>query len=81
MSARLSIRIPQTLQEGMERVVKSTGKSESEIVRAALEEFCERHEQERSCYDLAADSGALGCGRGPSDLSVNPKHMEGFGGG
>ena len=79
MSERISIRIPQELQQGVERIVQATGKSESEIVRAALAEFCSRHEREPSCYDLAASAGILGCGSGPADLSTNPKHMEGFG--
>ena len=30
-------------------------------------------------YDVLLERGMLGCFDGPSDLSTNPKHMEGFG--
>ncbi|MGI8982373.1 MAG: ribbon-helix-helix protein, CopG family [Pirellulaceae bacterium] len=79
MSGRISIRIPKKLEQGVQKLVQSTGKSESEIVRAALEDYCRRHGREPSCYDLASSAGILGCGSGPADLSSNPKFMEGFG--
>ena len=79
MSGRISIRIPKKLEQGVRQLVQATGKSESEIVRAALEDYCRRHEREPSCYDLAASAGNLGCGSGPADLATNPKYMEGFG--
>lgn len=79
MGGRISIRIPKKLEQGVQRLVKSTGKSESEIVRAALEDYCRRQGGEPSCYDLAASAGVLGCGSGPEDLSTSPKYMEGFG--
>jgi hypothetical protein len=38
---------------------------------------------EESAYDLASRAGLIGCipgaPRSPTDLSTNPKHMEGFG--
>lgn len=38
---------------------------------------------EETAYDLASRAGLIGCLRGaprsPTDLSTNPKHMEGFG--
>ena len=38
---------------------------------------------EESAYDLAHRAGVIGCIKGepgtPTDLSTNPKHMEGFG--
>jgi Arc/MetJ-type ribon-helix-helix transcriptional regulator len=79
MGSRISIRIPKKLQQGVQQLVKATGQSESEIVRAALEDYCQRHGEQPSCYDLAASAGILGCGSGPEDLATNPKYMEGFG--
>jgi hypothetical protein len=81
MSDRISIRIPQKLAQGVRRIVLATGRSESEIVRAALEDYCRQHGEQPTCFDLAASAGILGCGTGPADLSTNPQHMEGFGGG
>jgi hypothetical protein len=41
---------------------------------------CE-HTQEESAYDAFKRAGLIGCIKdGPSDLSTNPKYMEGFGG-
>jgi hypothetical protein len=41
------------------------------------------HEAEETAYDLASRAGLIGCIQGaprsPTDLSTNPKHMEGFG--
>jgi predicted DNA-binding protein len=81
MSDRISIRIPKKLAQGVQRIVAATGRSESEIVRAALEDYCHQHGEQPTCFDLAASAGLLGCGTGPADLSTNPQHMEGFGGG
>jgi hypothetical protein len=40
---------------------------------------------EESAFDVASRAGLIGCIKGaprsPTDLSTNPKHMEGFGGG
>jgi hypothetical protein len=35
--------------------------------------------REKSLYDVLTERGILGCFDGPTDLSTNPKHMEGFG--
>ncbi len=82
----LSIELPERLQDQLAAIVRATGKSESEVVRQALLEYCQRQSGSQSghetatCYDVAEQSGFLGCDDGgPDDLSVNPKHMEGFG--
>ena len=42
-----------------------------------------RTESEETAFDVANRAGLIGCIKGsprsPSDLSTNPKHMEGFG--
>ncbi len=35
--------------------------------------------QGRTLFDVLSERGILGCFDGPTDLSTNPKHMEGFG--
>ncbi len=38
-----------------------------------------REEKAVTLYDALAARGIIGCIDGPSDLSTNPKYMEGFG--
>ena len=42
-----------------------------------------RREAEETAFDVASRAGLIGCIKGaprsPTDLSTNPKHMEGFG--
>jgi hypothetical protein len=42
-----------------------------------------RQDAEETAYDVASRAGLIGCIKGaprsPTDLSTNPKHMEGFG--
>lgn len=79
-SQRLTIRLPDHLQWQLEGLTHRTGQTESEIVRAALSEYCRRHEAEPTCYDVAKKAGFIGCVEGgPDDLSVDPSQMEGFG--
>jgi hypothetical protein len=41
------------------------------------------HDAEETAFDVASRAGLIGCiegaPRSPTDLSTNPKHMEGFG--
>lgn len=34
---------------------------------------------EKTLFEVLSERGILGCFDGPTDLSTNPKHMEGFG--
>jgi hypothetical protein len=79
---RLSVRITKSLEKRLKSLTRSTGRSESEIVRAALENYRPTDEKPagENCYEMAKRLGLIGCARGmPSDLSTNPKYMEGFG--
>ena len=79
-SQRLSIRLSEEVQENLAALVQSTGKTESDVVREALMEYCCKHSATPSCYVLAKNAGLIGCMKGgPRDLSKNPKNMEGFG--
>lgn len=78
--SRLSIRIPDDLQNELGQVASATGKSESQIVREALEEYCRKHGARPTSYDLAQSAGIIGIAQGlPEDLSTADSHMTGFG--
>ena len=83
-SARITIRIPETLGQRLRHRSRLKGQPESELVREALETYLGQSTDARPAYELAEESGLIGCiGRGPKspakDLSTNPRHMEGFG--
>jgi hypothetical protein len=35
--------------------------------------------RDKTLFEVLSERGILGCFDGPTDLSTNPKHMEGFG--
>jgi metal-responsive CopG/Arc/MetJ family transcriptional regulator len=72
----ISLKLPSSLSARLDRAAKKRGQSKSEVVRTALEEFL-NGERPMSALELAGD--IVGCGKGPGDLSTNPKYMEGFG--
>jgi hypothetical protein len=77
---RLSLRLPKSLRGGIESLSAATGRTESDLAREAIEEYLHRHGSLPSCFDLAEQSGLIGCvDTGNGDLSTNRKHMEGFG--
>ena len=79
-SDRLSLRLPEPLRTGLESMVETTGRTESDIARDAIEEYLLRHAQLPTCFELAEQAGLIGClDSGKGDLSTNPKHMKGFG--
>ena len=78
--ARITARIPDTLERRLRVYEKTTGKTTSEAIRDALDGYLENGMPAESFYDHAKRLGAIGCARGlPGDLSTNPKHMEDFG--
>ena len=80
MSNRISIRLSPELQRDLGALAKATGKNESQIVREALEAYCQKHGASPTCYDLARQAGLIGCARNlPADLSTNDRHLDGFG--
>lgn len=62
----------------LEKLKRTTGQTESEIVRRGLRLVAQEEQRRRSALDLAGRS----VGRfkaGPRDLSANDKHLDGFG--
>jgi len=79
-TGRITVRVNQAIQERLETIAQATGKTESEIVREAIEEFLAHQRPLRTCFDVAKKAGVIGCVKGgPRDMSTNPKHMKGFG--
>ena len=77
---RISVRLTPKLTARLKREVSSLGKSESTVVREALEGYFKRKTDNESCYDAAVRLGIIGCAKGlPRDLSTNKKYFKGFG--
>ena len=77
---RINVRVDPRLKQQLEAEAREKGVRPSDIVRQALEEHMQKQMPRESAYDLAKRIGILGVFKGgPSDLSTNPEHMEGFG--
>jgi hypothetical protein len=78
--SRISVRLDAATKRRLEQEIHATGTSESELVRAALAAYFQKHSPSPNCLELAEQEGLIGCAkRLPSDLSTNRKHREGFG--
>jgi metal-responsive CopG/Arc/MetJ family transcriptional regulator len=77
---RINVRVDTLLKQQLEAEARDKGVSPSEIVRQALEQHMRQRTPRESAYDVAKRAGVIGVFKGgPSDLSTNPEHMEGFG--
>ncbi|MGA2658741.1 MAG: CopG family transcriptional regulator [Verrucomicrobiota bacterium] len=72
----VSVKLPETLDGWLTQRARQLGRSRSAIVREALERQRSKLGQ-ATCLDLMQD--VCGSVRGPSDLSFNPRHLEGLG--
>lgn len=78
-SRKLTIRISTEIQNRLRDLARATGKSKSAIVREAIARYWQQHAA-ITCYDVAKRAGFIGYGsQGARDLSVNQRHMQGFG--
>lgn len=75
----ISLKLPDGLDQQLAVYARTQRTTKSELVRAAIEAYLNKDGSRRSgsCLDLAGD--LIGSVEGPSDLSVNPKHLKGFG--
>ncbi len=76
----ISLKLPERLQELLEKECRVRHTTKSSLIRECLEKMLEVRDAdgEASCYDLARD--LAGCLKGvPRDLATNPKYMERFG--
>lgn len=70
---RINARLSPSLSQKVGRVQRRTQATITEIVHAALEEYCASVESEQPLLALLETSGFVACGEGPSDLSSNYK--------
>ena len=72
----ITVKLPEALASWLSRRAQELGRSQSELVRDAIERARNGGSSE-TCHDLLGDS----CGSidGPTDLSTNRKHLKGFG--
>jgi Arc/MetJ-type ribon-helix-helix transcriptional regulator len=76
----ISLKVPERMHAKLRSMAKRLGRSKSEVVRAALEQFLNGEaaaQRPISALELAGD--LVGCAPGPADLSTNPEYMEGYG--
>lgn len=79
-SKRITIRISESLVRRLRKHASIKRRSESALVREALESYLEDAPAPSSAYEVAKATGLIGCvNRAPSDLSTNRKYFEGFG--
>ena len=75
----LSFKLPASLGRKLTRAAAARGMSRSALLREAAERIAAEADPRPTFGSLAAD--LMGCIEGPGDLSTNPRHMLGFGGG
>jgi predicted transcriptional regulator len=71
----VSFKLPEALDEELGRLARRRGASKSELAREALEALARGKRR-----SVTAVAGKLvGALEGPTDLSVNAKHLDGYG--
>jgi predicted transcriptional regulator len=71
----ISLKLPEELDQRLTDLAEQRGLSRSAIIREALESFTAR-----SGESVTSRAGELvGSLEGPSDLSANPRHLQGYG--
>ena len=75
----LTVKVPEELDLKLAAVAKKIGESKSNLIRSAIEHIVTSNSAitANSCLDLAKD--LVGSVEGPTDLSHNKKHLEGYG--
>ena len=71
----VSFKLPQELDDALDRLARQRHASKSELARDALEALAKG--KRRSVTALAGN--LVGSLEGPGDLSTNRKHMKGYG--
>jgi len=77
---RLTVRVPEALGAQIRQVSRVKGRTPSDLIRLAVENYLEKEPVRGSAYEAAKAAGLIGCvHRAPKDLSTNRQHFEGFG--
>ncbi len=72
-----SVKLPEHLDDLLDRLAKQRGVSRSAIIREAVQAYAAAPRTGPSALSLAG--GLAGSLEGPRDLSANAKHLKGFG--
>ena len=76
----LSLKVPESLDRKLSAVVKRRHMAKSDVVREALEQYLDESQEVRAGSFLELAGDLVGCVKdAPSDLSINPKHLSGYG--
>jgi hypothetical protein len=78
MKPYIHARLGEAERAALEKLKRTTGQSESEIVRRGLRLVAQEEQGRPSALDLAGPSVGR-FKRGPRDLSTNGRHLAGFG--
>jgi len=81
-----NIKLTMEQRQQLAQLSEHTGLSPSELINNFLKQFPVPEEnangnaQRRTLYDAFAEDGSIGMVKGgPTDVSTNPKYLEGFG--
>ncbi|MFN5588876.1 MAG: ribbon-helix-helix domain-containing protein [Holosporales bacterium] len=78
--AKFTVRLDAAAFHQLQEVASNEGLAVSEIIRQALYQFLPEQRKPSDCLD-AMQSFIGSAGKASADLSTNPAHMKGFGGG
>jgi hypothetical protein len=78
MKGYVHARLGERERAALEQLKARTGQTESEILRRGLQLVVQEERRRQSALDLAGASVGR-FKKGPRDLSMNRKHLEGFG--
>ena len=78
MKAFIHARLSEEERAVLEDLRSATGRTDSEIVRRGLQLVAQEARQQQSALAVAGGSAGR-FKKGPRDLSMNRKHLEGFG--
>ena len=75
----ISLKLPVPLHRELETTAQRKGRSKSEVLRTALEQYLHGGQSAGVDSFLEKAADVIGSVSGPRDLSTNPKHLKGFG--
>jgi hypothetical protein len=78
MKPYIHARLGDADRAALEKLKRTTGLTESEIVRRGLRLVAQEAQRQRSALDLAGRSVGR-FKKGPRDLTTNDRHLDGFG--
>ena len=78
--SRINLNLAPQLNDLLQAEAEAAGVKPAEVIREALRRHLAGKPPRRSCLDIARQVGVVGIYKdGPSDLSTNKEHFEGFG--